>query len=278
MSVNNNDVIERIVLQVDRLPPMPAHIHEMRAAIANPDISITQILPILAQDPGLSAELLRIVNSARFGTAHPIGSMQQAVLYLGMENFVEYVAASFAENTIRQHFANLQGIDDFFKHSQEVSAGCRMIAQSANLSTHQQEFYALAGLLHDMGKLVLSMATDRNTIDLMQLTSPQHMVVISQEEARQWGMNHGEIGSRICEKWHFPKPFSTCIKRHHTPLIKNDFCPESAMVFLAHILTVPGISAEIIATAIPDAYLAELNLSAQKLEETGKILNQTRSA
>lgn len=266
-----DQIVARVTEEIDKLPPIPTNIIDLRRVAADPNVEFSKIVPLLNKDPGMAANLLKFANSARYGVSHKIDSIEEAILYFGMSNLMEFIAVSFADGVMKKSFSRLHGVDSYFDHSREISAQCRTIAIAANMSRHDQETYALVGLLHDIGKLILTIASDKQAYPLIS-ASVNKMTEVVNSEKDLWGIDHCEVGAQICKKWKFPDIFETSIKRHHTPLIKpnDDFCPESAMIFLSHILTIDSLSPEIIDSALPKDKLLLLNLTSEKLAEVAR--------
>jgi putative nucleotidyltransferase with HDIG domain len=259
------NIQDRVVERIARLPALPENIHELRQAIANPDVSFKDVVPILNKDAGLTADLLKLVNSSRYGLRERIGTVKQAVLFFGMRNLIDYVALTFAEKSLRMAFSRIPNISSYFQHAAEIATQTRRIATMAGIPVNDQEVLTMAGLLHDVGRLVLYLETQAGGMSLLGGNATEDMESVVLLEQDMWGIDHCDIGARICRKWRFPELFETCIRWHHKPVHDDLFSREGAIILLAHILTIPGISAEIIATALPPDRMSELNLDPENL-------------
>ena len=256
-----------MVERIAQLPALPANILSLRQAIANPDVSFKDVVPILNKDAGMTADLLKLVNSARYGLSERIGTVDQAVLFFGMRNLVDFIALTFAENSLRKAFSRIPDISSYFQHAAEVSIQTRRIATIAGIPGNEQEVLSMAGLLHDVGRLVLYLETQAGGMCLLGENTTEDMESVVLREQDLWGIDHCDIGARICRKWRFPEVFESSIRWHHKPVHDDSFSREGAIILLAHILTVPGISDEVIATALPPDRMRELKLDPEKLSE-----------
>ncbi|MBN1674292.1 MAG: HDOD domain-containing protein [Kiritimatiellae bacterium] len=262
--LSKKDIAQRVVEGIERLPPLPSNVVELRKAAADSNVSFSRLVPLLSKDPGLSADLLRFANSARYGVTHKVETLEEAVLYFGMNNLIEFVAASFTEGIIRKAFGALKNIDRYFEHSRDISKASRILAGLAGLNSHDQEAYSLAGLLHDIGKLVLALAANQEALPLIGAAgAAMHKAI--EKEKDLWGLDHCEVGGRICRKWNFPRLFREAALRHHAPRHNGSLSREGAIVFLAHMITIEGLSAAAAVAALHEDALANLRLSPEKL-------------
>jgi putative nucleotidyltransferase with HDIG domain len=265
------EIAARVAEEVDRLPPVPAHIVELRRASADPNVEFSRLVPLLNRDPGLSADLLKFANSAKYGVGHKVDTIEEAVIFFGMANLAEFIAASFAERVVNKTFSSLKGLDLYVEHSRGISAACRVLARLAGLNSHDVEAYGLAGLLHDIGRLVLAIVSQNDSLSLIG-SDVERMAQIVESERDLMGVDHCQVGFRICRKWNFPELFEKCILRHHTPVRKDDFSLEGAFVFLAHMVTVPDMPVAGMLRAVPDVHLLKMGLDQHKLAEAGKLI------
>lgn len=260
------EIFDRVVEIVDKLPPIPANILDLRRAVADPNVEFSQLVPLLKKDPGLAADLLKFANSARYGVEHHVDTIEEAVRYFGMTNLVEFVTAAFAEHFVRSAFTTIRGLDAYFTHSREISGAARQLAIHGGFSSHDCEAYALVGLLHDIGKLVLIAASHTETLPLISGFGEKMRAVVEHEQ-ELWGIDHCEVGAAICKKWNFPELFQVAIIRHHTPGKGADFSMPGGIIYLGHVITIPGITNTVVRMAIPEPDLGKMNLTYSALLE-----------
>lgn len=264
--MSNKELGGKVAELVDTLPPMPATIMELREAAADPDCNYKRIIPHLKKDPGLCADVLRIANSALFGVSHKVETVEESVRYFGMNRLIDYVATSFSEKVVRDSFRSLRNLSDYFDHSAQISAAAHIIAKHANMNSHDQDMFTVAGLLHDIGRLVLALAGSKQGSPLMGRAYSEMEEVIA-DEKETMGVNHCEVGAIICEKWQFPDRLVEGVFRHHTPMKKNDLSKPGAVIFLGHIVTFDDIPETMLRNAIPEETLEKLGITADLLVE-----------
>lgn len=257
---DHKTMASRIAEEVARLPPIPSSIHELRHAIANPDVDFPHIVPILKKDPGLSADLLKFVNSARFGVRHRVETIEEAVMYFGMANLIELVNGVFADAMVMKTFFQLKGIDRYVEHSREIAQACGILAATAGMEPHRQHTLSLIGLLHDIGRLVLTIAADQKTIPILGAT-PERFSEIAIEEKEIWGIDHCDIGSMISRKWKFSDTFIEAIRLHHTRPTENTTSVEAMFVLASHTAMLPDMPAQAIDRMFPDSCRSQMQLT-----------------
>ena len=122
------------------------------------------------------------------------------------------------------------------------------------------EVSAVAGLIHDMGRLVIMLACNKTTTTLMG-TPWDKMESVVVEERRVLGMDHCQVGMQICKKWNFSTYLQEGVLRHHSPLIKGDFNYLGAMIFVAHFLTSSDFTGEMLTSMLPVEITDRLNIT-----------------
>lgn len=268
--IDKQDFIKQVAREVKCLPPIPATITELRAVIALPDTDFAHVVPILKKDPGLCADLLRFANSASYGLAHEVTTVTEAVRCFGMKNLVDYVTSAFCEQAIRNSFSELQSLDDYFVHSRHVSHVCKLLAKSSGASGHQQEVVSLAGLLHDIGRLVMVLVAHKNSLVLLGTNWDQMQHVIK-DEKNTLGIDHCAVSKVICRKWQYPIGLVDGISRHHTPVLGNTMNELGSIIFLGHFIGFDQLTDDMICTMFPEWALKKLNLTVEKLLEVRAI-------
>jgi putative nucleotidyltransferase with HDIG domain len=260
------DLTDDVAAAIEELPSMPETLLQLRRAVAHPCANFATVVPLLGQDPGLSADILKFANSARYGATHTVTTLEQAVGYIGMTHLAEYVTSAFATQCMAKSFAGLSGIDAYLVHSQRISHGTRVLVANCSISRESADTFVLIALLHDIGKLVMATLLSPSAAALAGV-SPSEMEKFAASEKAMCGLNHCDVGAEICRHWHFPDLYEDCIRRHHTPIRGGDICTGAVLVFLSHMLDAEFAEEEFISI-----------FSAQQLRNAGLDCGNLRRA
>ncbi len=193
---------------------MPGAAVKLLVLMDDPDINVSQIEAILGQDPGLTANVLKLANSAYFGMPSKVGSIKQAVVLLGLKRLMQIVIASCVSAIIDKPVA---GYDlppgELWHHSIGVSVAAEGLMKELNIEAAEEIF--TAALLHDVGKLVVGEFID-NDIKKIEAAVTQG---ISFEAAENMvlGTNHADIGAEILTQWSLPSVIVNAVRWHHSP-------------------------------------------------------------
>ena len=214
MAAMKNTKIQAIMAKVKSFPGMPGTAAKMLSLLNNPDISISQIEEILRFDQGLTANVLRLTNSAYFGFSAKIGSVRQAVVLLGAKRLIQLVLTSCVHSVMQK---SVEGYDlpagELWRHSIAVSVAAEALVKELRIPV--ADFVFTAALLHDVGKLALSDFVEGDLQKIEDTASPG----IPFEVAEQFvlGIDHAEVGALILENWSFPPEIVRAVQWHHAP-------------------------------------------------------------
>ncbi len=210
----NQKELNLILDDVKSFPSMPAAALKLLTLLKDENTSNTQIEQILRYEPGLTANILKLTNSAFFGLPKQIGSIRQAILMIGWKKLIQIVLASCVSAIIDKP---VQGYDlspgDLWRHSIAVSVASETLVKELKLSVSEEVF--TAALLHDVGKMVLGryVKEDIALIDGEELQD----VPFEQVERSIFGIDHAEIGANILKRWSFPPSMISAVRWHHEP-------------------------------------------------------------
>jgi putative nucleotidyltransferase with HDIG domain len=220
MSLINNDIPDKIKMEVSTFPSMPrVGIKLRKALLKENDVSITEIEEILRHDPGLAANVLRVANSAYFGLSTKVGSLKQAVMLLGVKRFAQIAVSACMSKTLDKA---VEGYDlspgELWFHSIAVSNTAEALTKNKKFAETNDVF--TPALLHDMGKLILGKFVKKELQKIESIAAKGVSLVIA--EHMVFGTDHAEIGALILAKWSFPVDIVNAVRWHHNPeRIKN---------------------------------------------------------
>jgi HD-like signal output (HDOD) protein len=164
----------------------------------------------------------------------------------------------------------LMHLDEYFVHSRDISLCCRILAELCDIQAHEREMCAVAGLIHDIGRLIILVASSKTSVRLMG-TSWDKMKLVARNEKEILGLNHCEVGMQLCHKWHFSRLLQDGVLRHHTPLIKKDLNYLGGLIFISHFISFSDFTGQIISTTLGQELLEALDLSEKKFLEAQQI-------
>lgn len=272
----NKEMEQKVSEIIYRLPPMPENLEKLLALSPGHDDSPEKIIGIIKSDPGLCADLLHLANSFCSPPLDSIDTVEDAVESVGVMSLVQLMRVLYAREVIDKEFSELPHIDDYFSHSRHISKGCLILAEICGFERHQQQMYAVAGLIHDIGRLVMMIAA-RSTSSPLIGSPPEKMSAIVQDERQAFGMDHCEIGMRLCSRWNFSEMLQSGVLRHHSPILKDDFDLPGAMIFTAHFVAESDITGEILCQRLPAELLDNLELSRDDFIRANNTYVQTKS-
>ncbi len=190
------------------IPPQPGIIYDVEKCGADLD----QIAEVIAQDPGVSAEVIKIVNSPLFGLSQKIGSIHQAVVMLGVERVVGILKTLLLRKSM-DHIKTRIDMNLFWHSSVAVASVACTICRQLNLSM-ADEAYTL-GLFHNCGIPVMAARFD-NFQSVMEFSYSREDGRIASEEFSNFGVHHAAAGYRISRVWNLPKVLCLAVKNHHS--------------------------------------------------------------
>jgi HD-like signal output (HDOD) protein/ActR/RegA family two-component response regulator len=209
----SEDSICRTVGALRDLPSLPRTFHALTQALTNSDVSLPQLARIVEQDVGISAKILQLVNSAFFGVARPITNIEHAVVYLGIHT-LKYLVLSLEIFSVFEPKAALPGFS--LEGLQTHAWLAAHIAARLPVPKYLTDITVAAGMLHDIGKLILSwQLPDRVKVQLAEAAN-EHCPLYAVEE-REYGFSHAEVGAYLLGLWGLPHVLVEAVALHHRP-------------------------------------------------------------
>ncbi len=220
-----------IVQTIDRLPPLPAIIHQALQRINDPQSSAQDVVEIIQFDQGITSQVLKVCNSAYFNLRRQVHSLKEALVLLGFNTLMQILLNKSFHGVLSRP---CQGYDldtgALWRHSVSCAILTEIVARRIQREPDSRLF--TAGLLHDMGKVVLS-AYVRETFEAIKVLVREQGYSFVAAEREVLGIDHAELGGLIAEKWEFPPAIIAAVRYHHTPwLSQDDF---SELVGLTHL-------------------------------------------
>jgi len=211
----------------------PAIHQELMRVIARPTSSASDIADVIGRDPALSASLLRLVNSSFFAFSRRIDDLGTAVMAVGVSQIRDLALATSVISLFKDVPADEVSMEDFWKHSLATAVGSRVLASMRQEFNVESLF--LAGLLHDLGRLVLFLRAGR-MMNRSIREARDRGLPLHQAEAEIFGFHHGDMGQALMERWNLEELFGEVAAYHHAPLQSERFPLETATVHAADVI------------------------------------------
>lgn len=201
----------------------------VQALASNPNTDIEQLEKVLLHDPTLSAEILRLANSSFFAGLNKIETVRAAISRLGFQQIVNLAVVCAQREQFRSDDRELAGwIGQLWRHSLACAVAGKWLAERCGYRERAGEVF-LAGLFHDIGKLVLFKAIeDCRRLALIQSGLPNALLL------EIVGSLHAEQGALLLERWQLP-PLYVAIARHHADPDPDELNAIGLMVRLANL-------------------------------------------
>jgi len=160
-STSKREQVSRKITQlVDDLPLFPTDINQLLTAAVKPTEDGTEILRLIESDPKLCSQLLALTRSY-FGRSEDFESIEDAVQHVGIRPLVQLIGISYARDAIQQEFAALKYLIDYVNHGEDIYIASDILGGICSLPQEQRQMHALAGLVHDVGRLAIMVATKK---------------------------------------------------------------------------------------------------------------------
>lgn len=212
-----NPALKAIVARLRTIPSLPLIYNELTAALQDPDMSLSQLEQIIEKDMAMATKVLQLANSAFMGVRGQVSSLLQAVSLIGTEAIRTLALSIHVFSKLESNSATAAYVTDLWDHSVKVALQARQIAcvEGQNKSIIEQSF--TAGLLHDLGKVVLlaEMPDEYRTIISRPGFTPHELVAL---ETERFGCSHAQVGAYLMSIWGLPEPLVHAVALHHHPL------------------------------------------------------------
>lgn len=239
------------------------------AALCRTDTSAADVAAVVGRQPGLAAKVLRVANSAFYGLARTVGTIDRAVVVLGLDAVRGVAAAACLDRTLPRAKGDVQlEVDRLLGHCVAVAAAAEALARIRHRTLAGDAF--IAGLLHDFGMLVLLRLEEVGVRALCDALRSDPGTNFPELEARSTSVGHARCGAVILESWRLPAPIVEAARCHHdATAARAPYRELAALVELGDVVARRcgmGIASEPPADAAAEAALRIVGLEAGDLE------------
>ena len=207
--------IDELIGAAPDLGVHPQSLTSLMTVIDDPTVSAQEILPVVETDPGLTAGLLKLCNSPLYGLRRRVATPKEALVMLGNLTFARLCFALTLKPALSYQLDGYgYDLDELWAHSLRVAYCAGTLASSVG-DDPQRDRAFVAGLLHDIGKIVLNPLLAQQ--DRPVASDPIHADVALSEELRAVGHTHAAIGAELLSSWGVPEQICRAVRDHHDP-------------------------------------------------------------
>ncbi|MCL1955026.1 MAG: HDOD domain-containing protein [Spirochaetes bacterium] len=209
ISVLSDEIVENI----NDLPPFPENIMFLEKLIADPDTNMATIAKQISTDPALTADLLKIVNSAQYMMSKKVDNISEAVNMIGINGIKNLL---YSYGTVKVLGDDTEDKKKLWEHSYRTAFYAYNLVKNFKNDPNLLDDVYVGGILHDMGKIIFS-NVHPELLEKIKGVCTDKNIPASTFENLSAGMNHAELGAMIAEKWNFPEILVGAIRYHHVP-------------------------------------------------------------
>ena len=210
----NDELQKQLESMVGKMPAFPTSVQRIIELTADMQCSPTELVHVIEHDPVMTMKILKLLNSAYYSLPRKITSIKRSVVYIGI-NTIKNMALSIATIGMLPN-KNTGGLNtsEFLQHSLATAAVAKILNNRFNHSEFEGSDCFVAGLLHDIGKVVYAQFDPTRYSQILQMAKENGISIFKAEQA-VIGADHTVIGSMLGNKWQFPDALVACIGGHH---------------------------------------------------------------
>jgi putative nucleotidyltransferase with HDIG domain len=224
--------LESIIASVEKLTPIPTSVSRVLMLMDDPNATARDISDMIGMDPALAATVMQMANSVSLGYTPAVSTLSDAVMRLGFKRIKTILIGAGVSSKLNKGLSGYRyGSGVLWNHSVSVATAAQWLSQALRYPDPDEAY--VAGLLHDMGKLLLD---EYIQVDYMQMVDymTRYQMNLRQVEEKMFGIDHGGVGGLMAQRWNFPIELQDTIHYHHAPSLVRKNSRLAAIVNLAN--------------------------------------------
>jgi HD-like signal output (HDOD) protein len=231
----NNPAMEALVNSLANLPSLPQTYQELMTALQDDATTVKKIGQIVAKDIGMSTKILQMVNSAFFGLPNKVASPDHAVSLLGTETITNLALSAGIFTQLDEKLVKEFDLETLWQHSLAVASLAKRLAVAYGMPPQESELPMLAGMLHDLGQVVLTTCDTSEYRRIIQQAKEQNEPIHLVESESLW-CSHAALGAYLMGLWGLPFTAVEAVALHHTSEKQTLENPACLIVYAADLL------------------------------------------
>lgn len=212
-------IAKEMISEIDELPTFDDNVNKIQQLIRSEGANINDISEVVQQDISLTSSLLKLANSAAFSVSHKVEDVNKAIQLIGLKELDKILYSVGTKRIMENRYA---AFEEVWETSNECAFICNLLAKRKKLNKQQQNNLSVAGLLHDIGRVILLTIDEGTVKSVVKLSGMRDEPADLMLEEAVIGVSHTTIGVMICKKWNFPKSIQDVVEYHHNPYMVND--------------------------------------------------------
>lgn len=225
--------VEKVLRKTPTLSSLPDVYARLNAAVNDPRTSSRDVANIITEDAGLAARLLRIANSAFYGFPSGIDTISRAVTLVGTRQLRDLALATSIIRQFKGISGEIISMDSFWRHSVACGVAARILA-TYRREPNVERFF-IAGLMHDIGRLVMFIAIPDLAMETLEQARRQE-ALLHVTERKTLGFDHADVGGALLQQWRLPAHTVAAVTFHHRPSIDNGLHIDTAITHVSDLI------------------------------------------
>lgn len=221
---------------IDQLVSLPDVCIRVDELARDPSTSAVDIAQVVAQDPYLSSQILRIANSSYYNFPMPVETLSRAIVVIGVQDLRDLILSSSIIRAFSKADNHVFDMKRYWRHSVFTGFLARQLGAKTSTRVMCRERLFMAGLLHDIGKLAMGVKIPE-IMGIIINRAKAGKESYSEVEKLIFGLTHAEIGAELMRRWNLPESMQVVARFHHSPAKAKDFLLETSIVHIANALS-----------------------------------------